>query len=618
MLLTGRDHTTQAAPAGVGGDTPTPNRRPLLRKMLAVAATGTLLLAAACSGSGGQTNDPASTTVSVAMKTPTWILPLSIPGKTQGENSIFIDHLYPAVFSYKLSGGGDNNLDLDKSLAEAPQVSGDKKTLTIRLKPGNWSDGKPMTSRDVEFMWNLYLHNKDKLSGYSKGGFPDNIEKFEVIDDSTFALTTTQPYSTSWFVDNQLNRLVPLPQHAWAKESADGPIGDTDRDPEGAKKIFDFLVQASKDTASYATNPLWKTTSGPWSLTAYQPGGEVKFTPSQGYTGPDKPKLTELTYRPFTGDDAEFNVLRSGGIDVGYIPAGNLNQRKQIESRGYTVSPWNGWSITYMPFNFNNPTSGPIFKQKPVRQAMQKLIDQETISRVVWQEGATPTCGPVPQQPGSAGSTEGCAYKFDPEAAKADLTSNGWKVVPDGTSTCEKPGNGPGQCGEGVPAGAPLEFDITSESGFPATAKMMAELKSQFAQAGITLTIKEVPDVVSATQACKPADQGCDWDLSFFGSQGSWYYPVYASGERLFATEAPVNLGSYSNPKADELIEKTQFSDDPAAMDSYDEFLAEDLPVLWMPNPVNQMTAYKSDIKGVDPQDPMLTRSPETWSREKN
>src|SRR5690606_28748582 len=143
-----------------------------------------------------------------------------------------------------------------------------------------------------------------------------------------------------------------------------------------------------------------------------------------------------------------------------------------------------------------------------------------------------------------------------------------------------------------------LRFTLTSQSGFTATSRMMAEIKSQFSRAGIELEIREVPDSVAVTQACEPGDAECDWDLSFFGSQGSWYYPVYASGERLFATDAPVNLGRYSNKTADELIDATQFSSDPQALQDYNDFLAEDLPVLWMPNPVNRISAFSSDIQG--------------------
>lgn len=586
----------------------------------ALVMAGALALSA-CSGGGkdegGSSGAPAASggkdTVTMAFRTPNWILPISAPGFTQGENAIFGNALYRPLYNYDLNNHEKYNIDLEKSLGEIPQFSNGGKTITIKLRDFKWSDGKPITTRDVEFWWNLVTNNKDKWASYRKGSFPDNVTEFKVIDEHTFSFTLDKAYSPGWFVGNQLNKVSILPQHAWDKTSDDGKVGDLDKTPEGAKQVFEYLTKASKDLSTYATNPLWKVVSGPWKIESYVPDGQVVLVPNPDYSGKDKAQIKKLVLRPFTGDDAEFNVLRSGDLDYGYIPAANLSQIDAIKAKGYTVDPWYGWSITYMPFNFANPKSGPIFKQLYVRQAMQMLIDQKLISEKIWGGMAAPTCGPVPMPQDKLGTLEGCAYKYDPAAAKKLLEDHGWKVTPDGVTTCEKAGSGEGQCGEGIPAGAEMKFTLISQSGFAATSKMMAALKSEFGKLGIAIDLKEVPDSVSVSQKCEQG-KPCNWDLSFFGSQGSWYYPVYASGERLFATNAPVNLGLYSSPEADKLIDKTQFSDDEQALKAYNDFLAKDLPVLWMPNPVYQISAYKKDLKGVAPQDPMNLMYPERWS----
>lgn len=599
------------------------------RPLACIAAVGlSALLLASCGAPSNQSGNEGTKessaagaaqeggSVSMALKTPTWILPISQPGKTQGENGIFTIMLYKPVFTYELGGDNEYNIDEKRSLGSV-EVSDDSKTYTITLKDQSWSDGTAITTRDIEFWYNLVSNNKEEWASYRKGGFPDNVASFDIVDDKTFSITTTDVFNPAWYLDNQLITMRPLPAHAWSKTADDEAVGEKDRDPQGAKDIFKYLVTAAEDLSTYGSNELWKTVSGQWTVGSYVPNGEVTMARNDAYDGEDPAALDSVVFRPFTGDDAEFNVLRSGGIDYGYIPASSISQQSHIESQGYTVEPWYGWSITYMPFNFNNPVSGPIFKQKYIRQAMQQLIDQETISEVVWQGMASPTCGPVPQEPGSAGSTEGCAYEYNPEAAKKLLEDNGWKINPDGVSTCENPGTGAGQCGEGVEAGAELSFTMISQSGFTATTKMMAELKSSMASVGINLDIREVPDSVAESQACEVGDTNCAWDLSFFGSQSSWYYPVYASGERLFATDAPVNLGSYSNEEADKLIEASTKSSDPKALQDYNDFLAEDLPVLWMPNPVAQISAFKSDITGISPQSPMLDIFPESWARTK-
>lgn len=595
------------------------HRRSLRGPVAIASAIAIGLGLAACSGGtssskSDQGGSQGKDTVTVAFRTPNWILPISAPGFTQGENAIFGAAQYRHLYEYQLDGSAKYNINPERSMAEPPEVSNGGKTLTITLKNNTWSDGQPVTTRDIQFWYNLVTANKDKWASYRAGGFPDNIADFTVKDEKTFSLTTTQVYNTAWFVDNQLNRIVPMPQHAWDKDAATASVSGLSSTPAGAQKVFAFLTAASKDPKTYATNDLWKVNSGAWKLDKYVPNGEVVLTAQQNYSGSDKPKLSKVVLRPFTSDDAEFNVLRAGDIDYGYVPATNLSQQKYLESKDYKVSPWYGWSITYLALNFNNPKSGQLFKQPYLRQAMQMLVDQPTISKVIWSGMASPTCGPVPPKPGTDGSSTDCVYSFDPAKAKALLEGHGWKVTPDGQTICQTPGSGANQCGEGIAAGKPLAFTVVSQTGFSATTKMFAEIKSQMAKVGIDLTIKEVPDSVAVTPVCKPSEANCSWDMSYFGSQGSWYYPAFASGERLFATGAPVNLGSYSNPEADKLIEATKFSNDDSALKAYNDLLAKDLPVLWMPNPVYQISAYRSGLQGVEPQDPMNSMFFQDWS----
>ena len=587
----------------------------LKKVVTAVAVVGALSLSACGSSDGGSGGSSGSgtDTVTMAFRTPNWILPISAPGFTQGENAIFGSALYRPLYNYDLTSNAEYAIFDQKSLGNTPTFSDDGLTVTIALKDATWSDGEPITTRDIEFWWNLINANKDKWASYREGSFPDNVTAFTVIDEKTFSLTTTEVYSPSWFVGNQLNKVSVMPQHVWDRTSADGDVGDHDRDPAGAVEVFDFLTEQSKDLSTYATNELWQVVSGPWKIGSYVPNGQVELVPNESYWGEDKPALKKVVLRPFTGDDAQFNVLRAGEIDYGYIPAANVSQVDYMEGKDYTVAPWYGWAITYMPFNFANPETGPIFAQKYIRQAMQMLVDQETISDKVWGGMAAPTCGPVPMSTEDLGTLEGCAYEFDPAGAQKLLEDHGWSIVPDGASVCENPGTGEGQCGEGIEKGATLEFKLISQSGFSATTKMMSEIKSEMSKVGIVLDIQEVPDSVSVSQKCEEG-QDCTWDLSFFGSQGSWYYPVYASGERLFATDAPVTLGLYSSSEADNLIEASQFSTDDDAIADYNTFLAEDLPVLWMPNPVYQISAYKSGLQGIEPQDPMNLMYPEDWS----
>ncbi|GAA3155580.1 ABC transporter substrate-binding protein [Nonomuraea salmonea] len=179
-----------------------------------VVAIG-LGLTACSAGAGGGTPQGGAAqskdTVTVALRTPNWILPISAPGFTQGENDIFSTALYRKLYSFQLDGTTEDNVNPTRSLAEPPVVSDEGRTLTITLKDNTWSDGKPITTKDVEFWWDLVTTNKDKWASYRPGGFPDNVADFKVKDDKTFSITTKKAYNAAWFVGNQLNRIVPLP-----------------------------------------------------------------------------------------------------------------------------------------------------------------------------------------------------------------------------------------------------------------------------------------------------------------------------------------------------------------------------------------------------------------------
>lgn len=584
-------------------------------RRLLIAGVAAAMLAAGCGGT-----EPAQSTsngmVTFALPpnaTPNWIMPLGIPGHLASYNSTIYALLYVPLYVYNGSSG-TVAMDEKASAAEPPKYSADGKSVTITLKDLTWADGKKLSTRDVEFWFNLVRANKTKWGGYAKGRLPDNIVEFKAQDDKTFTFTLDRAYSPDWFTANQLTNVRPMPQAAWDKTSADGAIGDHDRTDEGAQKVFDFLVAQAKDLPSYQTNPLWKTVNGPFTVEEYTAGGQVTLVKNPKYTGTDTAKLNKVSFKPFTSADAEFNVLQTSGLDYGYLASANLNQRSALEAKGYTVTPWKGWAITYIPYNFNNPQAGPIFKQLYVRQAIQHAVDQTSIAKNIWRDMAVPGYGPIPQDESSpflSDTQKNNPYPFDIAKGKQLLESNGWKIGGDGVATC----TAPEKCGPGIAAGTPLRFTLLAESGSKETDNTMAELKSSLSKIGVALELKQAPlnTVLGSSKACKPEQPECSWQLSFFGTQGSWYFPAYPSGERIFGTGATSNLGSYSDPKADSLIAASTSTADANSMKAYGEYLTHQLPVMWLPNPVYQISAIKKNVKDVV-QDPLAAMQPQRWS----
>ena len=121
------------------------------------------------------------------------------------------------------------------------------------------------------------------------------------------------------------------------------------------------------------------------------------------------------------------------------------------------------WGVNYFALNFTNPTTGPIFKQLYVRQAMQSLMNQTLWIELFNAGYGAPTYGPVPVVPPTdLGHAQGepQPYPYSPSHAKALLTSHGWKVVPNGVTTCVRPGTAADDCGAGIRRGRAAELPV--------------------------------------------------------------------------------------------------------------------------------------------------------------
>jgi peptide/nickel transport system substrate-binding protein len=320
---------------------------------------------------------------------PSWILPLT-PAEfaTTPNISFFQFQLYRPLFWF--GGPGTAGLNQSQSIAEPAtfSISDGKTTATITLKHYAWSDGKPVTTRDVQFWFNLLRAEKTNWWDYSPGTFPDNVVSFTVKSPYQFSIEFNGAYSGAWLYD-ELAQLVPLPQQSWDRTSATGPVGNYDLTTSGAGAVYSFLAAQSKDLATYATNPLWKVVDGPWRLASFTAStGATTMVRNPSFSGPDvKDGISQIKLVPFTSDAAEFNALLSGdsSISVGYVPFNDIAALSRVTSAGYKVVPWKDWAFNYIPLNFAQPAIGPIFQQLYVREAMQHLINETGITKIVFQ-----------------------------------------------------------------------------------------------------------------------------------------------------------------------------------------------------------------------------------------
>jgi peptide/nickel transport system substrate-binding protein len=558
---------------------------------------------------------------------PTVVLPFT-PASEFGQRNLFEFQILMFRPLYWFGRQGRPEVDYQLSIGEPPEWSDDGRTVTLTVKPWKWSNGNTIDADNVMFWLHLFQVNKHRHGGYVPSFLPDNLTSYRKVARDKVALTFDRAYSRTWLLMNQLSLIVPLPRE-WDR-TAEGPA-DATHSTADAESVLDYLWAENLDRARFDSNPLWQIVSGPWKIKHYALDGHVTFVPNQLYSGPNRPRLDEFRQVPTASDPAAYAALEKGphvadGIQVGFLPYEFVPGATGDPTRGgpnplsehYRLVPQTVFGIHYFPINFNNPTVGAVFRQLYFRQALQSLVDQDGAIREAYRGYGYRTDGPVPTLPDSPlvsprGRT--CRHPFSVEAARDLLRSHGWDLTTT-PATCVDPGTGPGRAGAGIEAGTPLSFRLEFAEGHPTLVRIMERLREHVARAGIEIELAQRPGIEIAGQVapCTPSEATpCTWQMASWN--GGWVYGpgFHPTGEFQFRTGAGVNWGSFSDPRADELIDRTVASDSLEDLHAYQDYLAEQLPVIWMPNFPLRLLEVAHDLAGVEPLNPYAVLTPENW-----
>src|SRR5699024_8461348 len=117
-----------------------------------------------------------------------------------------------------------------------------------------------------------------------------------------------------------------------------------------------------------------------------------------------------------------------------------------------------------------------------------------------------------------------------------------------GVRECTDPGTGENQCGKGISAGTMMKRTFLVQSGSQETDNQFAAIQSAMNKVGVSVYLESAPlnQVLSRTVPCQSSDSECKWQLSYFGTAGSWYFPAYPTGDRIFGTGGSAKFGNYS------------------------------------------------------------------------
>jgi peptide/nickel transport system substrate-binding protein len=362
------------------------------------------------------------------------------------------------------------------SLAESWTASPDGKTWTYKIRQGiRWSDGKPLTAKDVAYTFNRVKKGETEQTNY--GTYVTHLESVTAPDDATVVMTTKVPTP----VMTKLGVPI-LPEHVW-KDVSDKEIGSFDNE----KNVVG---------------------SGPFVFEERKTGQYVKLRANKQYWG-GAPKFDELVFRVFNNKDAMVQALRKGEIDFADDLDANLFESLK-NTEGITTVPARYPGFNQLGFNTGAAlrTGEPIgdghpaLKDKRVRQAIARAVDKKTlVARVLRGYGSEahsiiPSLFPkLHYVPG-----EGEALGFDLAAANQQLEEAGYRDT-DGDKVREMP-NG----------GRPLRFRLLARQESPNSQQAVKFIQGWLKEIGIDARTS----VVEANRLTEILGQG-DFDMFEWG-----------------------------------------------------------------------------------------------------
>ncbi len=544
-----------------------------------------------------------------------WVLPLPNQANYEPWDQNAEYGMYRPL--YVAGNGSQPVINFGASMANPPTYTNNNQSVTITLKPYKWSDGRSVTTRDVEFFWNLYKNNKSQIATYVPGNFPDNVSSFVINSPTSFTLNLKSPVNPTWFTDNQLTDIVPLPQHVWDKTSLTQKVGNYDLTTSGAQTVFKFLTKESSQVSTYATNPLWKVVDGPWKLQAYNPTtARTVFARNANFSGAI-PKLSGYVLESYPSQTAELDALRSGSLDYGYIPISDYHIASTLKSQGFTIAPWVTDYVQWAELGYTSPKYGPLVKQLYIRQALQHLVNEPLYMSTVLHSYGQYTYGPVPNIPGSpyvSPQEQSNPYPYSVTQAKSALESHGWKTGSSGYLVCSSPGTGGSNCGAGIKPGQKLALSFMYQTGTPTLSGQVQSFATAAKAAGVDIILnpQSQSTMFSVGGVCPPGP--CNWGIILYRTF-LWNYgqgDVLPTGGQIFG-KGNYWGGGYYDPVAQQLINTTHTQPGLQSLFAYENYVSQQVAALWFPTWDWQISVVSNKLKGWNPQQIFGNPQPSRW-----
>ena len=324
--------------------------------------------------------------------------------------------------------------------------------VTIKLRPDlDWSDGVPVTARDIAFTWKLA---SDPASGFSNNYVWSRAKSVEIVDDHTAVLHLPRTLVTYQMWD------YILPEHL---ERSIADSGD-------ALNYINHTLYNSAPT----TPGLW---NGPYIISHYESGSLIELTPNPHWHG-KPPAIKRVVVRLVDNTAALQANLLSGDVDMTPSGIGVTTDQAVLLEKDHPGQ----FQFFYRPGlsyeRIDLQKDNPMLADLRVRQALLLAIDRKTlVSRLFSGHASVALSWINALEPNY--TTDVPTYPYDPARARTLLQEAGFTPGPDGI--CRNA------------AGDRLSFEFATTSGNRVRELSQQVMQSWWKAVCIEVTIKNQP-----------------------------------------------------------------------------------------------------------------------------
>jgi peptide/nickel transport system substrate-binding protein len=435
-------------------------------------------------------------------------------------------------------------------------ISKDGLTITYHLRRNaRWSDGVPVTSRDVKWTWQAIMNPAN--DAVSRHGY-DDIRAIDTPDDATVVVHLEQrfaPFVNTFFAESDQPYDV-APAHVLSKYPNINQI-------------------------PFNTQPL--VSDGPFRFVEWVHGDHITLSANDGFFM-GKPKLKQIRIEVIPDEHTAIQLLRTHAID--YMFQASINtypELKDVPGVSIVWNDMNGYQSIEMNF------ARPMLRDPRVRLAIACAIDKAELVKTLTNGQEKMATEDLPDWLW-AFNPDARPPSFNPVRARQLLRESGWVVGSDGVVRRH---------------GAPLRLVFVSDIADATHRKLVVLAQSMLKNVGIDATIKLYPaDLLYA-----PAGMGGILHRGRFDLAVSpWYSGIDPDDSSQYMCRmvppAGYNDSRYCDREMDEQQARALHSYDRAtrrlAYHRIEELLARDNPqiFLWWQR---QQEPISVDFKGFDP-----------------